>query len=597
MLFNRKSKNQQKHYSIETIESLVENYLMGNKINSNDVEANEAFKNLFQMISGQLSTKDDALNHALSEVNRLNQYIIKMDFVKSMILNLNQQKDAIEMVAGSSEEISASIDEITERIFENATAAEKSVSITERGSNELKEAIKLIGDAFNLTNEAKQKVEDVTEQADKIGAMIDIIESVAEQTNLLALNASIEAARAGESGRGFSVVADEIKKLAESTKQSVKHIQTVVANLNNSVKRSVSAIDLATESFQIGVNNVNNVKTLVEDSEKEVRIIRMGMESVKDQISSQAQASQEVASSIADINENTKHLSKMTYRTGKAFSDIASEAHSIRNDMLSLGKNISDTAMIELVITDHLTWRWRIYNMLLGYEKIDLKNIADHSSCRLGKWINEYAQSVPQFKEPLKKLSIPHEKLHRVASDAVKAYNNGDSTGADKYLEMIDLLSREVVTELNAMMTAIVGSESVNSKVKYFRWTSDLSVYNLEIDEQHKKLLSLGEKLEKFSNNHEKSKSEFLKITDELKNYTVYHFDKEEKMLESVQYPELKRHKEIHKSFISEVVSVDFNKFDYENKEELNKLILFLSRWVVKHIKNEDFKYSNHLSD
>lgn len=541
-----------------------------------------------------LDKKTEHLSHAITEVNRLNQYITKMDFVKEMIMNLNRQMEAIEMVAASSQEISASIIDVAEFVADNATAAQKSVETTEQGTKALRIAVDAIVTAFDMTTSAKARVGDVTTQATKINEMVGIIEAVAGQTNLLALNASIEAARAGEAGRGFAVVADEIKKLADSTKESVRHIQEVVGALNGSVSSSVATIEQASLSFEKGLHSIKEATHLVEASEGEIRTILTGMEDVRDRIESQTAASQEVASSVTQINEGIKDLHVQTQRTGKSFADIASEANGIRIDLLKRACKVGMHQMLELAITDHLNWRWDIYNVLMGYKQMQVAEVGSHKDCRLGQWLQTEALTVPEFKRHIKRIEAPHAALHRSAQEAVKYFKNGQTDLAEAELHKIDAYSKDVVSELSDMLAIVISMEK-SLQTGYFKWTNDLSVHFPEIDEQHKQLLQIGAKLEAFSNSKDKTKEGFLAIITELKNYTVYHFDKEEALLKRANYPALDQHQLMHKGFIKQITEIDYANFDFHNQKALNDLILFVSQWVVKHIKSEDFKYSNTL--
>lgn len=543
----------------------------------------------------QLALKNEHLEYALSEINRLNQFITKMDFVKAMIMNLNHQMEAIEMVAASSQEISASIIDIAEFVADNARTAEKSVGISENSTHALREAVAAIAHAFEQTSDAKARVADVTTQTAKINEMVGIIEAVAGQTNLLALNASIEAARAGDAGRGFAVVADEIKKLADSTKESVWHIQEVVASLKGSVSSSVDAIDQASISFGTGLESIQKATNLVDVSEGEMRALLGRMEDARDRIESQTAASEEVASSVSQINESIKELHQQTNRTGKAFSDIASEVGGIRQAIMDRYPDFGTHHMIEIAITDHLNWRWNIYNMIMGYKKITLEMVGTHHTCRLGKWIDCCASQMPEFKSMVKRIEAPHAALHKSAAEAVKAYGNGDIARAEAELERIDGYSKDIVGVLSDML-ALTLTKDQKTQSSYFRWTNDLSVHHNGIDTQHKALLKIGEKLEQFSRSDNKTREGFLAIVEELKAYTVFHFEHEESLLKAAKYPALELHQKIHQGFVKQVTSVDYNHFNYQDPKALNELILFLSQWVVRHIKSEDFKYASALS-
>lgn len=594
MFFNGKKHRTDNSISPTYLNEVLDLQLKGEVIEFPDNCELEVF---FRKVEDIKKRSRERQHEMLRDVNQLGQYMMKMDFVKDTITTLNDQLGAIEMVASTSEEMSASIMQIADHIAQYSYSANKSVEVTEEGTRKLHNAVEQIDVAFDMTGVAKGKVRDVTEQATKINEMVGIIESVAEQTNLLALNASIEAARAGDAGRGFAVVADEIKKLAESTKASVKLIQEVVDDLNDSVNCSVEAIEEATVSFRKGVENINEASNAVERSKGEIGSILNGMGAVGHQIEEQTAATQEVAANIQDINEQTKDLYAFANQTGKAFSDIATEVNNFRKSMIRESEHISDTDLMDIAITDHLRWRWRIYNVILGYEKLNESDVGNHHQCYLGRWVDSRASSKPEYQASLNRLNGSHEKLHDMALKAVHACNSGDTHMAESYLDEMNDLSEAIVSELNEMMVLSMDKLSTSKSAAMFQWSQKMTVYNAEIDSQHKKLMGIGKKLEDFRNSDHKTKQDFLGIIRELEEYSAYHFDHEEKLLEEAGYKDIERHKKIHKNFIKEMTSMNLDKVNYMDKAELKRLIVFLSKWVIQHIRTEDYRYSSLLRD
>lgn len=594
MLFKRTKKDIPHMISATELSDMLNQRLRGEDV---DLGGNEELEVFFGKVVEAIGELEANQHNTLKDINQLGQYITKMDFVKDMIARLNTQMASIETVASTSEEMSASIMEIAEYVFENTKSANKSAEVTENGTKELKEAIDRIDDAFRLTGEAKQKVGDITKHATKIDAMVDIIEAVAGQTNLLALNASIEAARAGEAGRGFAVVANEMKKLSESTRESVKLIQTSVNELKVSVDSSVEAIEHATMSFENGVGFINKASDSLEISRLETVSILKSMESISGQIEQQTAATEEVAANVQEISEHTKRFHGTTNQTGKAFSDIASIVNNVRIELVSHDRLLSDTDIIDIAITDHFNWRWQIYNMVLGYEELSEDAAGDHHQCRLGKWMDGYDNSDVSYKETLSRITNPHIQLHKNAKQAIIAHNKGDKGAAEEYLAAIESDSEIIIDELSDIMASILFDKETSKSAALFEWSQKLTVYNSLFDNQHKKLLELGQQLQDFSMDETKSKDKFLKIITEIKEHTVFHFESEEKVMEDGGYKGFEHHKEIHRSFLDEISKVDFDHFNYEDKDELKKLIIFLSNWVLKHIRNEDFKYSSYLSD
>jgi len=591
-MFGRRKKVEIDKVSMSNMNDQLDRLLSGQAIESGGNSEMEVF---FRKVEDAINACNSQRQETLIEVNQLGQHIMKMDFVRDMIIRLNTQQKTVETVAATSEEMSASISDIADHMESNTDSANKSVQMNTDSSNKLNEAVDVINDAFKLTGQAKDKVSDVTDQALKIKDMVSIIEAVADQTSLLALNASIEAARAGEAGRGFAVVANEINKLSESTKESVKLIDDAVKNLDTSVSSSVDAIDKATSSFEQGIININSASEAVESGQEELANIIKGMDSINQQIEQQAQATLEVAENVSAINESTIRIHSNTTQVGQAFADIASEVNEIRNRLISTADQISDTETIDIAITDHLNWRWNIYNMLLGYDEIDSNEMGDHNTCRLGKWIKELDSKT--YQTSINQINVPHKRLHDNAKKAVQAFNRHDMDTANVCMKAIDEDSEIVVSILTEMMAKTLNNKNSAQSSALFAWNQTLTVYNEEIDTQHKKLLSLGRELQNFKKSANKTKDNFLSIINELKNYTVYHFDAEEKIMARGGYPNLGSHKEIHKKFVSHVTSIDFNKFAFDDEDALDELIIFLSQWVLQHIRTEDFKYTSYLSD
>ncbi len=157
--------------------------------------------------------------------SRLVQEITRMDIVRDMIDNINENTDAVELININTEEMAKAVDEVSAFVQSSTATTHQVVEASSRSVDTINQSFDFIDEAFKDMDVIRSKMKVVSDNTTEIDEMTNIINSVAEQTNLLALNASIEAARAGEAGKGFAVVADEIKKLAESTKESATYIR------------------------------------------------------------------------------------------------------------------------------------------------------------------------------------------------------------------------------------------------------------------------------------------------------------------------------------------------------------------------------------
>lgn len=406
-------------------------------------------------INKLLCANCDAHNPLIRDINRLLQVLMKMDFVKDMITEADQQANMVETIAKTSEEMATNIEGIAEFVKNSLKSANESNLKAVKSKELMGNTIGSIEQSFMETERAKEQILEVNKQTEKIDDMVNIIMSVAAQTNLLALNASIEAARAGESGKGFAVVANEIKNLAEHTKESVNFIQDSVNQLRSQMQNSVKAIGKASESFSKGKSDLDEVLDAINEVDMSTDQIENNMQKINESIEQQMALSQEVSSSVQIVNEKTKVLHKDSIRTGKGFYEISLEIDDIRKTIITKAKNIDLYDSLDLVITDSLNWRWRVYNMILGNTQVESALVADPNQSRLGRWIQRFGKTEPKFNAYISRMEMPRKNLHSYAVIAVDAYNGGDIRAAEDALREVDKYSAEIDSILREMQATV----------------------------------------------------------------------------------------------------------------------------------------------
>ena len=235
---------------------------------------------------------------------------------------IGTQQSAIIQVSSATEEMVMTVQHIAKNASQAAQAALASNSLALRGQEQGNYAIKSIKELSEEILSASNVIQEVGERSNTITKVLDVIRGIAEQTNLLALNAAIEAARAGEQGRGFSVVADEVRMLAQRTQSAITEIQTMISTLqensdiaidvmNRSQKKVVSCVEKSTIAFtsfteiRESIDAISNMNTLI------------------------ATASDQQIHSVGEINQNILEIQARVEQTANGAEEIASSSDSL----------------------------------------------------------------------------------------------------------------------------------------------------------------------------------------------------------------------------------------------------------------------------
>ncbi len=243
-------------------------------------------------------------------------------YVQGILDNIRNQTASTEQSLASLQEISASAEETSRNSTEIKNKSNNAVDLSNIGLQKIHEIDKEIGVIVTSVKATDEQIGKLVDLSGKIGGIVDAINALSEQTNLLALNAAIEAARAGEAGRGFSVVAEEIRKLAEKTNDETKKIEDIIVN----IQKEISTVKVANDKVNKNVQSANEISHELNDKQKEianiVESINTDISGISNAIKEEELATGEMSKAFEDISNNSTDIEGNSAETAEIAGKI-----------------------------------------------------------------------------------------------------------------------------------------------------------------------------------------------------------------------------------------------------------------------------------
>lgn len=348
-------------------------------------------------------------------------------------------------------------EELTNTIIKISEKTDDVYRKIEAGQSELTMIKELSDQTIAVSREMQKDMDELINIINHISSVVAGIDSISLQTNLLALNASVEAARAGEAGRGFAVVAGEIRELAEETQKMTKSMESFVDNMKNASQKSAKSSSDTIDSLASMTERIKNVWELNNESQQYVS-------NINESISSIAAVSEEISSSMAEMENQLKDSTNFMQQVGEELQEAAKPVVDIEKTLDETVKQMGDMTKdaffhlekqefaqyMENAISSHHAWLGNLKKMVNIRAIIPLQ--LDSSKCGFGHFYYAMTPDIPGVLPIWEGLGPKHQKFHKYGAAVMNAINNGDYMEAERIYYEAENYSRELIADMEKIL-------------------------------------------------------------------------------------------------------------------------------------------------
>jgi PAS domain S-box len=367
---------------------------------------------------------------------------------------MNAQVSQTTQVASAMSQMTSTVEEVAQNMNRTSETIEQTQARVSDGADVVTQATTSMEAFIGELEATIEQIQASADESQKITTVTETISDIAEQTNLLALNAAIEAARAGEQGRGFAVVADEVRGLAQRTQQATGDIREMLEGLQSGIRQSSERIVSNNQTAQQTLTYVtesNRVLNDILDKINDVKQMGIQVAAAADQ---QASVTKEMSESVEKIHTQSQSASSEAAQTSSIARQLTEQSHMLSNTLsdFTISGQSSKTQDFSTIKNAHLAWKTKVRDFLNGDSHAMNREVAcSHHKCALGQWYYGEGKTHYGHLNSYRALEKPHAELHRTIKSIIELDEKGDRAGAeDKYLQ-IEPLSKQVVAGIEAL--------------------------------------------------------------------------------------------------------------------------------------------------
>lgn len=451
-----------------------------------------------QQIAVTIQQVSSGINQQAESVTRTSQSVEQMSrAIDGVAKGAQEQAQAAQKASAITAQMNSAIQQVTDNVLQVTDEAMRAGRAAEEGTQKVQSTLDGMRSIREKVGLSAQKVTEMGQRSQQINAIVETIEDIASQTNLLALNAAIEAARAGEHGKGFAVVADEVRKLAERAALSTREIGELIKGIQQTVAEAVQAMQQGSAEVEKGVTQaseagealqsilqstgavvrqaeqaaaaakqmnasagelvaaVDAVMAVVEENTAATEQMAAGATEVTGAIENIASVSEENSAAVEQVSASAEEMSAQVEEVAASARSLEEMAQNlkeiVRRFKLQTGNRGELLDEIETFKKTHLKWVERVEQAAQGNERI--KEVPSHTECALGRWYYSLGKREFGGRAEFQAVEADHTRFHKLLRDF--AENGHNRERAVQLAQELKQISRRVVDRLEELKRVI----------------------------------------------------------------------------------------------------------------------------------------------